>query len=674
MAHPIIFAICGFFLLLGITCNLVCGPNEIELNCPASCETDYCPKKDKQLQSCPQPDPCPPPACKCQFNYRRADNGTCIPTEQCPPFNCSRPNEVYTPCPPVCPDDCTHATWDGQCPLTFGFIGMALPCTPQCRCQRQHWRKNGTCVFFADCKKNNPKAYINHYLYLLIKIIKCITIPEYQLESRGISILTSMFAVNEPKYWLLRSGRGFDPSTIRTFVCMKMCVCIVIILKSLILIVLLCFINSSPECGEDEIQDNCPVDSSDDYCPKSEEEAIQARPPTPNPCPKKPACKCRFNYRYASRENKTCIPTRECPPFKCKGLNEEFNPCPPLCPTDSCSQATPDGQCPKKFGRIGIVLECEPKCRCIKNYWKLNGVCVPYAQCPQNQAPDAEDTTDTETPETRSSDQQPASQAEPDNTPQGDTTDSEYEPSHSSIKAIKQLGFLHNEFINGPINMRAVIVVACLVVVCSAQKSDTLRCGLHEVASCVKPCPSEKTCRTRFLEERCAYDERPCTPKCICAEGYYRNAIGDCITEEECDKCQKPNEFYSCNSACDNECSDLTQNRTNCPIVNIKCNEWCYCDDGYARDAQRNCVPVSQCHGMCGPNEYFTCRLPCPPETCVSLVARFRCDEKQVCKPQCACKPGFLRLREGSPCIPICECPEMANSPDCRNRQFRPLF
>ncbi|KAL0840607.1 hypothetical protein ABMA28_015809 [Loxostege sticticalis] len=213
--------------------------------------------------------------------------------------------------------------------------------------------------------------------------------------------------------------------------------------------------------------------------------------------------------------------------------------------------------------------------------------------------------------------------------------------------------------------MRALIVVACLVMVCSAQKSDTLRCGLHEVASCVKPCPSEKTCRTRFLEERCAYDERPCTPKCICAEGYYRNAIGDCITEEECDKCQKPNEFYSCNSACDNECSDLTQNRTNCPIVNIKCNEWCYCDDGYARDAQRNCVPVSQCHQQCGPNEVFTCNMDCPPEICFSIVARYKCSLSEICAQGCWCKPGYLRLEKGSPCIPICQCPEMANEPEC---------
>ncbi|KAL0840603.1 hypothetical protein ABMA28_015808 [Loxostege sticticalis] len=288
-----------------------------------------------------------------------------------------------------------------------------------------------------------------------------------------------------------------------------------------------CPVNSSPECGEDEILDNCSVDSSADYCPKSEEEAMQARPPTPNPCPKKPACKCRFNYRYASRKNKTCIPTSECPPFKCKGLNDEFNPCPPLCPTDSCSQATPDGQCPKQFGRIGIVLECEPKCRCIKNYWKLNGVCVPYAQCPQNQAPEAEDTTNTETPETRSSDPQPATQAEPDSTPQGDTTDSEYEPSRS---------------------------VAWATASASDESSEV--CGS----------PTEES------EEK---------------------------------RCSGPNEVY------------VLEKQT------------------------------------------------CPPELCFAITARLDCRNEPPRKPGCACKSGYYRLNETSPCMHICKCPQMANSPDC---------
>ncbi|XP_063821302.1 SCO-spondin-like [Ostrinia nubilalis] len=137
-----------------------------------------------------------------------------------------------------------------------------------------------------------------------------------------------------------------------------------------------------PVCSDNEILDNCPVDCADDYCPSSEAQALQACPPSPKPC-NPPACKCGFNYRYASAKNKTCIPTRECRPFKCSRPNEEFNPCPPYCPTDSCDEATPDGRCPRP-GRILIVLQCTPRCRCIDNYWRQDGVCIPYAECPQN--------------------------------------------------------------------------------------------------------------------------------------------------------------------------------------------------------------------------------------------------------------------------------------------------
>ncbi|XP_047985905.1 zonadhesin-like isoform X2 [Leguminivora glycinivorella] len=130
-------------------------------------------------------------------------------------------------------------------------------------------------------------------------------------------------------------------------------------------------------CGVDETKDYCPADCASDSCPKGPKTVACARP---NVCPP-PQCKCRFNHRRA--ENGTCIPTRECPPFKCDQANEEYDPCPPLCPNGSCSQATPSGDCPPIVGNIGIVLECNPSCRCKKGYfWNEDKVCVPYNQCP----------------------------------------------------------------------------------------------------------------------------------------------------------------------------------------------------------------------------------------------------------------------------------------------------
>lgn len=68
-------------------------------------------------------------------------------------------------------------------------------------------------------------------------------------------------------------------------------------------------------------------------------------------------------------------------PFDCScRSHEEYVACPPACPTDSCSQATPSGRCPI-IGRIGIVVACKPACRCVKGYWRDNGICVPYLEC-----------------------------------------------------------------------------------------------------------------------------------------------------------------------------------------------------------------------------------------------------------------------------------------------------
>ncbi|XP_068630551.1 inducible metalloproteinase inhibitor protein-like [Battus philenor] len=133
------------------------------------------------------------------------------------------------------------------------------------------------------------------------------------------------------------------------------------------------------ECGPNEELDRCPSNCADS-CPTRSGEFDNCRPANRKNCPQ-PKCVCRFNYRRA--ENGTCIPTRECPAFECAGPNEEYNPCPRYCPTDDCSQATPNGECPL-FG-ILIVVECVPTCRCKPTYWRKDGICVPYQDCPENE-------------------------------------------------------------------------------------------------------------------------------------------------------------------------------------------------------------------------------------------------------------------------------------------------
>ncbi|KAI8428510.1 hypothetical protein MSG28_007295 [Choristoneura fumiferana] len=61
-----------------------CDADETKDYCPADCPSDYCPKTEPKSESCPTPNPCPKPQCKCRINNRRAENGKCIPTRDCP--------------------------------------------------------------------------------------------------------------------------------------------------------------------------------------------------------------------------------------------------------------------------------------------------------------------------------------------------------------------------------------------------------------------------------------------------------------------------------------------------------------------------------------------------------------------------------------------------------------
>ncbi|CAG9833493.1 unnamed protein product [Diabrotica balteata] len=56
--------------------------------------------------------------------------------------------------------------------------------------------------------------------------------------------------------------------------------------------------------------------------------------------------------------------------------------------------------------------------------------------------------------------------------------------------------------------------------------------------------------------------------------------------------CTRPNEYYDCGSACQTECKTLGQQ---CPIINKRCNDDCYCIVGYARDNSGRCIPIKQC-------------------------------------------------------------------------------
>ncbi|XP_072941117.1 inducible metalloproteinase inhibitor protein-like [Epargyreus clarus] len=156
MLLPVVLLLSTNILLIK-TDATECGPNEQLVECATKCSTDYCSKSDPKNVKCPKPDPCPDPVCKCTPMYRRAENDTCIPARDCPPFECKGPYEVYDPCPNTfCSEDCSRATASGDCPKFYG-VGPVVICSPACRCIKRHWRKNGTCVPYAECPGVKPE-------------------------------------------------------------------------------------------------------------------------------------------------------------------------------------------------------------------------------------------------------------------------------------------------------------------------------------------------------------------------------------------------------------------------------------------------------------------------------------------------------------------------------------
>ncbi|XP_050342724.1 inducible metalloproteinase inhibitor protein-like [Nymphalis io] len=122
-----------------------CGTNEV-LKTKPDCASDYCPGAAAQCTD--NQDPCSP--CKCGLMYRRAANGTCISSRDCPSIPCGE-NETYDSCP-VCSESCDNAVPSGKRCRQIGRIGITVICDPGCRCVDFYWRNNEKkCVTYEQC-------------------------------------------------------------------------------------------------------------------------------------------------------------------------------------------------------------------------------------------------------------------------------------------------------------------------------------------------------------------------------------------------------------------------------------------------------------------------------------------------------------------------------------------
>ena len=94
--------------------------------------------------------------------------------------------------------------------------------------------------------------------------------------------------------------------------------------------------------------------------------------------------------------------------------------------------------------------------------------------------------------------------------------------------------------------------------------------------------------------------------------------------------------------------------------MNIKCDDKCFCIDGYVRAFGPNgpCIPVNTCPIVDPPikcadpnSEYTTCGSKCNQPKCSSIGLLSKC--LAVCEVGCFCKKGFLLDDQGK-CVAKC--------------------
>lgn len=128
-----------------------CGKTGRFVDCKVDCQSSYCPKDDsRDVTICDPPAGSCLPGCICNLNHRKRSykDPTCIVSSDCPPVNCTRPNEVWDSCPSAClAESCEDAH---RQPTRCNTL--VLNCGPRCVCKKKHFRNSsGICVPVNKC-------------------------------------------------------------------------------------------------------------------------------------------------------------------------------------------------------------------------------------------------------------------------------------------------------------------------------------------------------------------------------------------------------------------------------------------------------------------------------------------------------------------------------------------
>ncbi|KAJ8724344.1 hypothetical protein PYW08_015818 [Mythimna loreyi] len=180
-------------------------------------------------------------------------------------------------------------------------------------------------------------------------------------------------------------------------------------------------------------------------------------------------------------------------------------------------------------------------------------------------------------------------------------------------------------------------------------------CGYNEMAvPCRQICPPQN-CEIAYTDYACTEEHKICEPGCDCRPDHLRNGSGICVPNDQCPYPSTPvcgiNEIArDCRRICPPQTCLSKYALFRC-VADLPCEPGCDCIPNYLRDERGICIPSEKCSSPCQiPEECKrTCAEPNPPN-CV-----YNPPEENI--DGCDCKDGYILSEIGGKCIPIDQCP-----------------